>query len=285
MRTPITYYGGKQTMAKYIAEMLPEHKIYCEPYFGGGAVFFEKSKSYLEVINDINDKLIMFYITVKENFPSLKSMINNTLHSETLYRTAKQMYNHYPEGVTDIELAWSVWMITNGSFAGTVHGGWKWDNGRAGSHVGVYFKKRRESLSKAISERISETQISCRPAIKVISERDGDETVFYLDPPYPGTDQKHYSGFTMLDFVELLQVIEKIKGKFILSNFWSQTLKYYIWKNNWYYESHTSYSKVNFLGHRGKDKKAVNKTEILGCNFIPEKSIQYKREFHNDNTC
>lgn len=50
MRTPITYYGGKQMMAEQIINILPEHKIYCEPYFGGGAVFFAKPKSYLEVI-------------------------------------------------------------------------------------------------------------------------------------------------------------------------------------------------------------------------------------------
>lgn len=52
MRTPITYYGGKQQLAAKIISMMPAHKIYCEPFFGGGAVFFQKPKSYLEVIND-----------------------------------------------------------------------------------------------------------------------------------------------------------------------------------------------------------------------------------------
>ena len=47
-RTPITYYGGKQQLVSTILPMIPSHRVYCEPYFGGGAVFFAKGKSYLE---------------------------------------------------------------------------------------------------------------------------------------------------------------------------------------------------------------------------------------------
>lgn len=32
MRTPISYYGGKQTMLKHILPLIPSHKIYTE-YF------------------------------------------------------------------------------------------------------------------------------------------------------------------------------------------------------------------------------------------------------------
>ena len=52
MRTPITYYGGKQRIAPEIISMLPAHKVYVEPFFGGGAVFFRKPKAGIEVIND-----------------------------------------------------------------------------------------------------------------------------------------------------------------------------------------------------------------------------------------
>lgn len=33
MKTPITYYGGKQKMLKIILPMIPEHDIYVEPFF------------------------------------------------------------------------------------------------------------------------------------------------------------------------------------------------------------------------------------------------------------
>ena len=77
MRTPITYYGGKQNLSERIVSMMPRHKIYCEPFFGGGAVFFAKPKAGIEVINDKNDLLINFF-NVRESgyryIPSLTTL-------------------------------------------------------------------------------------------------------------------------------------------------------------------------------------------------------------------
>lgn len=61
MKTPISYYGGKQTLAERIVSMIPAHNLYCEPFVGGAAVFFSKPQSNLEVINDTNKELINFY--------------------------------------------------------------------------------------------------------------------------------------------------------------------------------------------------------------------------------
>ena len=41
-KTPLVYYGGKQRIASWICSMIPPHRIYVEPFFGGGAVFFEE---------------------------------------------------------------------------------------------------------------------------------------------------------------------------------------------------------------------------------------------------
>ena len=54
MKTPITYYGGKQTMLKYILPLIPTHSLYTEAFCGGAAVFFAKPPSDGEVINDLN---------------------------------------------------------------------------------------------------------------------------------------------------------------------------------------------------------------------------------------
>ena len=71
-RTPITYYGGKQTLAPTIVQMFPAHRVYCEPFFGGGAVFFAKPKSYLEAINDTNERLVSNFAPCRE-----KSLFDN----------------------------------------------------------------------------------------------------------------------------------------------------------------------------------------------------------------
>ena len=40
LKTPISYYGGKQQLSSVILSLLPPHKAYNEPFFGGGAIFF-----------------------------------------------------------------------------------------------------------------------------------------------------------------------------------------------------------------------------------------------------
>ena len=47
MKTPISYYGGKQQLASKIVSLLPEHKIYCEPFIGGAAVLFAKPQAQI----------------------------------------------------------------------------------------------------------------------------------------------------------------------------------------------------------------------------------------------
>lgn len=38
MKTPISYYGGKQTLLKHILPLIPSHKLYTEAFCGGAAV-------------------------------------------------------------------------------------------------------------------------------------------------------------------------------------------------------------------------------------------------------
>lgn len=122
MKTPITYYGGKQNLIDEILPMIPKHRIYCEPFFGGGAVFFAKSKSFLEVINDKNDLLINFYQQCIDNFDDLQHKVQHTLHSESEFNKAKRIYNN-PTSHTDIEKAWAFWVVTNVSIMATPRGG------------------------------------------------------------------------------------------------------------------------------------------------------------------
>lgn len=269
MRTPITYYGGKQRLADTIISMMPKHKLYCEPFFGGGAVFFRKPKAGIEVINDHNDMLINFYLSAQNSFPELQERIRNTLHSESMYYYAKDVWNGRRQA-SDVEKAWAVWMITNGSFAGSMHGGWKWCNGTSGSHSGVFIKNKRIEFGEQLRDRLDQVQISCRDALRVIKERDSENTFFYLDPPYPGCVQQHYSGYTHSDLYNLLKLLSTIKGKFILSNYWCQTLRYFILKFGWNFRTVELDLKVN---HLGRGQSVEKRTEILVFNYDIEKTL------------
>lgn len=236
MRTPITYFGGKQLLAETIIGMMPSHKIYCEPYFGGGAVFFTKGKSYLEVINDVNDRLITFYEVCQDEkmFAELMERVQQTLHSERHYETALRWW-HDPDRCygNKVELAWAVWTVMNMSYTSSPGSGWKWDNGSSGSHSGIVTDNYRNNFVRNIHERLKHVQISCRDALKVITQRDTEETFFFLDPPYPGTTQKHYSGYTFDDLEKMLVILTNIKGKFLLCNFNSNLLDAFVQRTGW----------------------------------------------------
>jgi len=273
MRTPITYYGGKQSMLDVILPKIPAHKIYVEPFFGGGAVFFAKAPSYLEVINDKNERLITFYEVMRDRFDELNEMITGTLHSEGIFYKAKDIYNGRISS-SRLELAWSIWVVTNMSFGGSIHGGWKWCNGSHGSHSGIFINNKKYEFYK-LQKRLEGVQISSRDALKVITDRDTPETFFYLDPPYPGAVQGHYYGYSMKEFFELMEIIQHIKGKFLLSNYWNQTLKFFTIKNNWNIASKTKQLKIaNF-------NKKIFRDEILISNYRTEPNLFTQLETSN----
>lgn len=191
-----------------------------------------------------------------------------TLHSETMYLHAKDIWNERVES-SDLQKAWAIWVLTNMSFAGKIAGGWKWDNGSAGSHSSIMIRNKRLEFSKELHIRLSDAQISCRDAIRVILERDSPETIFYLDSPYPGTNLGHYLGYTHKNLFELLHVLSQIKGKFILSQYFTHTLKYHVMKYGWNFRTEELDLKLTHLGKSRTEKR----TEILVYNFEIQKTL------------
>lgn len=94
MKTPITYYGGKQRMLPYILPLIPEHRLYAEPFAGGAAVFFAKPPSVVEVLNDTNRQLITFYEVMKTQYQKLKKKIEASLYSRENHRYAQIIYDN-----------------------------------------------------------------------------------------------------------------------------------------------------------------------------------------------
>lgn len=271
MRTPITYYGGKQLLANTIIAMMPTHRVYCEPYFGGGAVFFAKGKSPCEVINDIDDRIVTFYDVCQDEtlFIRLQKKIQNTLNAEREFLRADKLWRNTSLAKDRVELAWAVWLLCNMGYGGSPLGGWKWDNGTSGSHSGVVMDNYRNQFTYKVHERLKLVQISCRDAIKVIRQRDTEDTFFFLDPPYPGCVQKHYSGFSFDQFQELLDVLSTIKGKFILCNFTSDILEEYVNKYCW----HTIVKDMALRVANHTTAGAKRKQEVMVYNYELENKL------------
>ncbi|MFN8317167.1 MAG: DNA adenine methylase [Chitinophagales bacterium] len=85
MKTPISYYGGKQKAAAMILKSLFLIINCIVNRFSAGAAIFAKPPSEVEVINDTNRELINFYRIVQNDLVSLETEIRVKLHSRDLH--------------------------------------------------------------------------------------------------------------------------------------------------------------------------------------------------------
>ena len=257
-KTPLSYYGGKQQLASKIVSLIPEHRIYCEPFVGGAAVFFAKPESHSEIINDINSEIVNFYEVLQRDFSALQSEIAISLHSRKLHKQARVVYEN-PEMFDRIKRAWAIWMLANGSFGNNLIAGFGYDKNSSCTHK---LTNKRNAFTEDLAIRIQNVQIECCDALKIIRSRDSKDTFFYLDPPYVGSDQGHYNGYNQQDFDNLLSELSKIEGVFLLSSFRNKSLSELSNKNGWcQIELKMAKPMTSQLG------KTVSKIEVLTANY------------------
>jgi DNA adenine methylase len=259
MKTPITYYGGKQKLVKMILPLIPAHNCYVEPFFGGGAIFFAKEPSNVECINDINNFVINFYKVLKRNYNELKEMLDITLHSRQQYSDARNIYNN-PLEYNDIQKAWAFWVLSQESYGSSFNKGWGFEKKRNNKTLSI--KNKIDNFTEEYSARLRITQIECNDAIKVINNFDSEDTFFYLDPPYFNADMGPYKGYMIDDYKTLLETIAGIKGKFLLSSYPSSILEEYKDTNKW------EQIEINlFISVSSNLKEKKRKTEVLTKNY------------------
>jgi DNA adenine methylase len=76
MKTLLNYPGAKWGMAKQIIAMMPPHRSYLEPFFGSGAVLFNKPPSAIETVNDIDGDVVNFFTVLREQPEELYARIS-----------------------------------------------------------------------------------------------------------------------------------------------------------------------------------------------------------------
>lgn len=264
MKTPIIYYGGKSSMLNHILPLIPPHDVYTEAFFGGGTVFFEKSPAMNETINDTLDIVINFYRQLKMNFEELKNLVESTLISRTLHREALSIIRH-KEQHSAVQVAWAFWLSTTFSFNNTIGGGLKWTKDGQ-TNVPCELKNKKIEFGIELAKRLENATIENKDALEVIQTKDSSEAFHYIDPPYIGADQGHYAGYKEEDFVKLLDLLGRIKGKFLLSNYNSEILDEYVKINNWH--------KMEFVKNLQACKnKGRKKTEVLVWNYDLEDEL------------
>lgn len=246
-------------MLKHILPLIPGHRIYVEPFAGGAAVFFAKKPSKIEVLNDINGNIANFYSVVLNDFEALHKMVKCTLHDEFSHKIAQEIY--FAEKPIDdkIKRAWAVWVLANMSFACDFASNWQWvKNKKDNWHPAIRVRNKRETFA-FVKKRLKTISVHNTDALEVIQKRDGKDVFQYIDPPYVGARQGHYSGYSQGNFDSLLGLLPQLESKFLLSSYKNKRLEELTKKYNW--------NNIEINQRSSVSGKNFRKIEVLTFNY------------------
>ncbi len=182
MRAMLKYPGSKWSLAKWIISHFPEHHSYLEPFFGSGAVLFNKPRSNIETVNDLDGNVVNMFEWIRNAPERLAREIYYTPYSRQVYEDA---FSTVPEDSLQkavnfyVRLQMGHGFRTNGEKVG-----WKNDvQGRERAYAAKDWCELLEKIMQA-AERLRGVQIECRPAVDVIRRFNSPKVLIYADPPY-----------------------------------------------------------------------------------------------------
>jgi DNA adenine methylase len=258
----IRYFGGKGNgLITEIKNFIPEgYNVYVEP-FGGSATVLFNQQAPNEIYNDIYDNVYSLFkvISDKDLFQKLKERLDITPYSEKLNKEYKQELKR--NDISILDRAYYYYYVNRTSV-----------NGIGGFSTNLVVRRK---ISKATSDylsgidgmefynqRLSNVIILKRDAIKVIEKYDSEDTFIYLDPPYihsTRTSARYDCDMEDQQHIELLDVIQKCKGKVLISGY-DNELYDILTENGW--------NKYNFdVNTVGGNHKPKIKTETLWYNY------------------
>ncbi len=266
MKAILKYPGSKWSIAKWIISFFPEHHSYLEPFFGSGAVLFNKPRSRIETINDLDGNVVNLFEWIKKDPEKLAHEIYWTPYARQIY---EESYAAVPESGLGkavnfcIRLNMGHGFRTNGEKVG-----WKNDvQGRERAYAAKDWCSLPARILEA-AERLRGVQIENRPAIEVMRRFNYKNVLVYLDPPYMPLvrygKQYYHEMYSEESHMELLDVALQHKGPVLISGY--DTELYNDALKGWNREETVCYSQT-----------ASKKREILWMNFEPkEKQLTFE---------
>lgn len=226
MRPLIKYRGGKSKEIPYFIHRIPHYEgRYIEPFFGGGALYFHLEPQRA-VINDINSKLMNFYRGVRDNYPQLRTELDEieqiynanrlqyelnkkqnpeervTDENEALYYELRDMFNHItPRRYSEALL---YYFINKTAYSGMIRYNAK---GEFNVPFGRYAHLNTSCITQQHSQLLATAEIFNRDYRQIFAM--ADETDFmFLDPPYDCVfsdygNQEYREGFTDENHIQL----------------------------------------------------------------------------------
>lgn len=271
-KSPFRWPGSKDGEADWIVQMLPDHRLYVEVFGGAGAVLFTKERSQMEVYNDINGDLVTFMRVLRDEPDALTDWLDKTPFAREVYDDVVERWyvdNERPED--DVVRAGEFFFLRYANFGGKSEQKAGFGIGKKKNNAKDY-QTAREDL-ELFAERISGVHIERMDWLELVERYDCDDVVFYLDPPYPGTEYV-YGDDMAFDLADL-EPLNDLEGDWIVSagEVAADVLDA---------EHEENKQKFRDLGS-GENRGAKDSIERLYCSFDPRTDSAF-RPNHNEAT-
>jgi DNA adenine methylase len=209
------YVGGKRQLARTIIEQIGrvEHTLYAEPFVGMGGVFLRRPvRPKAEAINDYSRDVAIFFRILQRHHQAFLDMLKWQVSSRAEF---ERLNAQDPDTLTDLERAARFLYLQRLSFGGKVSSRTFGIDTNTGARFDI---TRLVPLLEAAHERLAGVWIDCLPWAEFIRRWDRPGTLFYLDPPYWGTEGYYGKGlFARDDFERIAAALRGLQGRFILS--------------------------------------------------------------------
>ncbi len=209
------WVGGKKLLAQRICAILAStpHDAYAEPFVGMGGVFLRRTmRPRVETINDVSGDVVNLFRIIQRH--------PEALFTELRWRPAMRVeFDRLREvrvtDLTDVERAARFLYLQTLAYAGKVRGRSFGCDPIQGHPFNIH---RLEPRLRRLHERLAGVVIEHLDWSDFIPRYDRPGTLFYLDPPYWGSEDDYGAGlFAPADFASLAEQLRGIAGRFVLS--------------------------------------------------------------------
>lgn len=227
LRAPFRWFGGKGTMLSKLLPLIPSGgRPYCEPYAGAASVFFARDPAPVEVLNDLDDRIVNLFRVLqdREQFEDLRHRIMWTPYARAEFGRALDILENSSDD--PVERAWAFFVAINQGFSGVASTIGHWGRtfiSSGGMALAVSNWIMRQTMMDAWHWRLMRCQIDSRDALEVIRYWDNPDAVFYIDPPYHHATRKSKSVYAVEQnhdhHAALVETIINCQGAVVLSGY------------------------------------------------------------------
>jgi DNA adenine methylase len=183
-RPIVRYHGGKWKIAPWIIENMPPHRVYVEPFGGGGSVLLRKPRLAAEVYNDLDGRVVQVFRVLRD--PEKAARVRHRLSLTPFARA--EFDSCYEPPVDEVDEVCKTIMLSlmgygSDSITRKYRTGFRSKLSDERATPAASWLNYYESID-AFVERLRGVVIEQCDAAEVMLRTDTPQTLFFVDPPY-----------------------------------------------------------------------------------------------------